>query len=342
MSTFHSPKTIGLSTAAGRIEAADRILITTHTRADGDAVGCVTALIRLLEGRGKNVRAILHETVPARYAFLPDVGALQIWDVDRAAEALSAADLLILVDTCASAQLGDVAESIRSARLPRLAIDHHVTRDDVADEILLDETAGACARIITRLADHAGWSIDADSATLLFVGLMTDTGWLRFSNTHAAELATAARLVEAGARPDELYERLYLQDAEPRVRLIGEVLTSLELLAAGRLAVLRITEDMLSRCGAARDMTEEIINEPQRMGSVVVCVLFVEPEGDGPVRVSFRSKRDVDVAAIARRFGGGGHPRASGAKITGTLEAVHQQVVPVVVRALDGKEPSSE
>lgn len=338
MQSIHDPTIIDVAAAVHRIEEADRIVVTTHARADGDAVGCVAAIDRQLRDRGKEVRSILHEAVPDRYAFLPGVDAMQIWDADRAAEELSAADLLILADTCALAQLGDVAESIRSARLPRLAIDHHVTRDAVADEILLDEQAGACARIITQLADHAGWPIDTDTATLLFTGLMTDTGWLRFSNTHAGELSTAARLVEAGARPNELYEQLYLQDAEPRVRLIGEVLSSFELLADSRLAVLRITEEMLSRCGATRDMTEEIINEPQRIGSVVACVLIVDPENDGPVRVSFRSKREVDVAAIARKFGGGGHPRAAGAKIAGTSDEVYRQVVPVVVRALDMRE----
>lgn len=337
---MNEPRVVDTAAAARRLEGAERILLTTHARADGDAVGCLGALGRMLRQRGKAVASYLHEPLLDRYAFLPETEGLRVWTSAEAA--LAAADLLVLVDTCAANQLGEVAGAIGAAALPRLAIDHHVTRDAVADEILLDEQAGACAQIVTRLADRSGWTIDAETATLLFAGLATDTGWLRFSNAGAAVFATAARLVEAGAQPSDLYERLYLQDTEPRVRLIGEVLRSFELLAGGRLAVMRITREMLARCGATREMTEEIVNEPQRVGSVVACVLLVEPEGDAPVRVSFRSKRDVDVSAIARRFGGGGHPCAAGAKLAGTLEAVYEQVVPAVVRAVDGRETSSE
>ena len=176
---------------------------------------------------------------------------------------------------------------------------------------------------------------DRSSATLLYTGLATDTGWFRFSNADSAAFATGGRLVDAGARPNELYELLYLNEPEPRVRLIGEVLSSFELLAGGRLAVIRLTRDMIARCGATQQMTEDIINEPQRIGSVVACLLLAEPDGEGPVRVSFRSKRDVDVEAIARQFGGGGHARAAGAKIPGTLDVAYEQVVPVLMRALE-------
>jgi bifunctional oligoribonuclease and PAP phosphatase NrnA len=92
---------------------------------------------------------------------------------------------------------------------------------------------------------------------------------------------------------------------------------------------------MLNRCGATREMTEELINEPQRIGSVIACVLIVEPVGDGPVRVSFRSKHGLDVAALAARFGGGGHERAAGARIAGTFASVAQQVIPVVIEAVE-------
>ena len=186
-----------------------------------------------------------------------------------------------------------------------------------------------------HVLEHAGWPIDRQVAGALFTGLATDTGWFRFANADRAVYLTAAKLIKAGASPVELYERLYLSDSAARARLIGAVLSSFELLADGRLAVMRITQEMLNRCGATREMTEEIINEPQRIGSVIVCLLIVEPAGDGPVRVSFRSKRGLDVAAIAARFGGGGHERAAGARIPGTMAAVAAQVIPVLVQAVE-------
>lgn len=341
MSRRDKPRCIDSAATIGRIQAAHSIVLTTHARADGDAVGCVTALRRILRQQDLEAQAYLHEPVLERYGFLPDTERVRIWNVAQAAEVLSGADLLIVVDTCSNAQLGDVAEAIRAASLFKIAIDHHVTRDPIVDEILLDERAGACAQIITRLCDAAGWPIDAESAALLYCGLATDTGWFRFPNADAAAYATAARLVEAGARPNELYEHIYLNDAEPRVRLIGDVLSSFELLADGRLAVMRITREMLKRCGATSEMTEDIINEPQRIGSVIACVLLVEPSGDGPVRVSFRSKRGVDVAGIAQQFGGGGHARAAGARLKGTLEEAYQQIVPVLVRAIEEMEQTN-
>lgn len=318
-----------------RIQAVERIVITTHARADGDAVGCATAFQRVLRQQGKQAQSFLHESVLARYHFLPDVETVQVWNPEEAAVVLSEADLLVLVDTCAASQLGDVAEIIQMAPLAGMAIDHHVTRDPIVDELLLDEQAGACAQIITQLCDRAGWPIDGDTATLLYSGLATDTGWFRFSNADATAYATAARLIEAGAKPNELYEKLYLSDPEPRLRLIGSVLSSFELFADGRLAAIRITRDMLKRCGANGKMTEEIINEPQRIGSVNACVLFMEPADEGPVRVSFRSKHELDVAAIAREFGGGGHARAAGAKIQGGIDDVYQRVLPVMIRAVE-------
>ncbi len=336
------PKRIDCAEAAERIGSARRILITTHARADGDAIGSAAGLQRVLAQRGQQVETFVHEPVPGRYAFLPGVGGLRVWEAGKVAEALADVDLLVIVDTCAASQLGDVGEELSRADVYKLAIDHHLTPGPVADALLLDTSAGACAQIITQLCEQAGWPIDAEAATLLYTGLATDTGWFRFSNADAAAFATAGRLVDAGARPNELYERLYLNEPEPRVRLIGEVLSSFELLADGRLAVIRLTSDMIARCGATQQMTEDIINEPQRIGSVVACLLLAEPDGEGPVRVSFRSKRDVDVEAIARQFGGGGHARAAGAKIPGTLDVAYEQVVPVLVRALEAADGNTE
>ncbi len=336
------PRRIDAAAATARLKAAKRIVITTHVRADGDAVGCATALGRILRQQRKDAAVYVHEPVLDRYTFLlkqsvaqqttPD--AVCIWDVAKAADVIARHDLLVLVDTCSASQLGKIAEAVQRAPVAKLAIDHHVTRDGIVDEILLDETAGACAQIILALCERAGWEIDASAAAMLYAALATDTGWFRFSNADCAVFEAAARLVAAGARPNALYEQLYLNDCEARMRLIGAVLGSFELLADGRLAVIRVTQEMLARCGATREMTEEIINEPQRIGSVVACLLLVEPADDGPVRVSFRSKRGVDVAAIAARFGGGGHERAAGARIPGTIESVARQVLPVMLDAV--------
>lgn len=328
------PDVLDLAATAEAIDSAARIVLTTHARADGDAVGSVAALQRVLRQRGKTVTSYLHESVLGRYAFLTASEPLQVWDQATAAGVLAEADLLLILDTCSVDQLREMAGVIDAAEVYTIAIDHHVTRDPIVSGIYCDETAGATAQIIARLCDHAAWKLDSEAASLLYTGLAMDTGWFRFSNADQAVFTTAARLIDAGARPNELYERLYLSDCEARARLAGAVLTSFELHAGGRLAVIKLTRELIARCGATHDMTEDLINEPQRIGSVLACVLFIEPPTSGLIRVSFRSKRGLDVAALAARFGGGGHARAAGARIRGTMETVTGEVIPAVIEAL--------
>lgn len=323
------PVLIDMSAALARIGAAGRVVITTHARADGDALGCVAAMVRMLAAQGKKATGMIHEAAPPRYAFVSEAAPLGVWTSANAG-AIGECDLMLVVDTCSSAQLGDVAGAIAGAKAARLAIDHHVTRDSVVAEAWVDESAAACAQMITRLADGAGWPIDPQTATLLFTALATDTGWFRFSNATSATYMTAARLIHAGARPNELYERLFLGEIEPRMRLAGAILSTFELRAGGRLAIVKVTREMLARCGATTAMTEDLINEPQRLASVDTCVMLTEPEDGGPVRVSFRSKHLVDVAAVAARFGGGGHARAAGAKVKGQFANVCDEVVRAV------------
>jgi len=331
---MNKPTLIDLPGAIHRISSARQIVLTTHSRADGDAIGSVAAMRRIARQNGKDVVALLHEIVPERYAFLTAGEPLGVWSSDTASSILSRADLLLILDTCSANQLAPLDAMIRASSLAKLAIDHHITRDDIVDEAWVDDRAAACAQIITRLCDEAAWRIDEKTAELLFAGLATDTGWFRFSNADATVFSVAARLIAAGARPNELYERLFLNEITPRARLIGAVMSGFELHANGRLAVARLTRDVIARSGATHQMTEDLINEPQRVGSVMACILCVEPPDDGPIRVSFRSKRDIDVAAIAARFGGGGHARAAGAKINGAIDDVARQVTQAMLAAM--------
>lgn len=328
------PAIITLDAAIQKLKSAKRVLITSHARADGDALACVAAMQRVLRAQGHAAQGYLHEKVGDRYEFVTEVEPLRIWEPGRAAAPLAEHDMLLVVDTCAAVQLGDVAGAIGDAKLAKLAVDHHITRDGIVDEAFVDEAAGACAQLVLRICEEAGWQVDGDTATLLFSGLATDTGWFRFSNADAAVFADAARLIAAGARPNELYERLFLCEILPRIRLMGEVMSTFELLADGRLAIVRVTRDMLARCGATTQMTEDIINEPQRLGSVVACAMITEPEPGEPVRVSMRSKREIDVAKLASAWGGGGHARAAGAKIRGDYETAVATVTQAMLAAI--------
>lgn len=329
------PTLIDVHQTVEKLKSAQRIIITTHARADGDALGSAAGLAHVLQATGKHVETYLHEPVLDRYRFLPDMELMKVWRLDDATATLATADLCVLVDTCSINQIGAIAEPWQSANVPKLAIDHHVTRDAIVDDVWADVTAAATAAMIEQLCNIATWPLDESTATLLFAGLATDTGWFQFSNANDEAFHSAARLVKSGVKPNELYERLYKNDPEARLRLIGEVLRSFDLLADGRLAVIRIDRSMLDRVGATGKLSEEVINEPQRIGTVVAAVLLIEPMRSGePVRVSFRSKRDIDVAEIARQFGGGGHARAAGAKLDMSLDEACRLVIPVLTAAV--------
>jgi phosphoesterase RecJ-like protein len=320
--------------ATRAVEAAGHILVTSHWRPDGDGLGCVIALREALHGLGKQVLAGIPDDVPGRYRFL--TAAESLADFARKPEFLKdfRGDLVIIVDTSCKAQMGPSWPHLQDLQSPRLIVDHHVTHDIPAATELYDPTAGATALVLLDWFAAAGWEFNRAAAEALFVAMATDTGWFRFPNADARLYRAAAELIERhGARPHEMYGQLYMQDSVGRMRLLAAMLGSLEVHADGQLAVCVITREMFARCSAQYWETEDLINEPMRIGGVRVTALLIE-EPDGKVRVSLRSKDAVNVAAIAQGFGGGGHERAAGARTPGPLETTKARVIAAVTREL--------
>lgn len=308
-----------------------RPLLVSHQRPDGDALGALAAMSLILHRHGAEPAVVLFAPLPDRYGFLRTDGQWHLWERDR--EALGArSDGVVILDTCALSQLEPIADFL--AQAPRtLVIDHHATRDAIAtragDLRLFDETASATSLIVAEWIESIGEALNALLATALFTGIATDCGWFRFANTDARTLRMAAQLVEAGADASGIYDALHQQDPPARLRLIARLLSSLELKAGGKLAVLYLRSADFAAAGADTSMTEDLINEATRLGSTEATLLFVE-QPDHAVRVNFRSKRWLDVSKIAQRFGGGGHARAAGAHIHGTWN----DVVPLVIRSV--------
>jgi len=316
---------------AERLAGWKRPLLVTHRRADGDAIGGLVALRSILRRLGQEPRALLFEPPPPRYEWLAGSDPLEVLAAGNLSS-LDGADGVVIVDTCSFAQLEPVADWLRASGLPRMAVDHHVTRDVPADDCLIDETASAACLILLEWAEALEWPLDEDARMGLFVGISTDTGWFRFANTDSRTLAAIARLTNGGIRPADVFERVYQTESAARFRLLGATLGNVELFDDDRLSVMTISPEMFARCGANSTDTDDFINYPLQIGRVNASVLLVE-QGDGVIRASFRSKPpgpdrpDVDVAAVAADFGGGGHRRAAGARITGPLEEVKRRVV---------------
>jgi len=172
--------------------------------------------------------------------------------------------------------------------------------------------------------------MDQKIAACLFLAIASDTGWFQFSNTKPETMRVAAELMEAGVDTDRMYQLLYQNERAERVKLQTRAIQSLELLEAGKLAVMKIRKSDFEETAGRVGDTENVINWPLQVRSVGVSILLVEQPEGGPIRVSLRSKGEVDVARFAEKFGGGGHARASGCKLNGSLEDVEGKLVAAI------------
>jgi phosphoesterase RecJ-like protein len=326
------PTTDDYRAAAQLVLSWDKPLLLTHERPDGDALGCLLALADTLRRQGRQPVAALYAPAPARYAFLDGLDNLQV--IATADDpGLAGVDGVVVMDTCARGQLTPVADWLAAGSVPVVALDHHRTRDLPATRYLIDPESAAAALLLHDWIRSAGWELSTAACTGLFVGIATDTGWFRYSNTSAACLRAAADLVGRGVDIDHLHQALYQSDSIAMIRARAVAQSGLTLHADDALAITSVSRAMLAEVGATPADLEDVVNLPMSAARVRVSAILVET-GDGVIKCSFRGKGEVDVAALAAGFGGGGHARAAGARISGTLSEVRKQVVAAVTTAL--------
>ncbi len=318
------------SKVASALQRANSIVLVTHVHPDGDALGSMAALARAATTAGKTADAIACDDLPWRYDFL--VADWKPSPRSRFAELADKADVICVIDTCATSQLGDLAEPILARKDKVVVIDHHTTPDEIGATQWTDSSAAAAGVMIGELLDELAWPIDLPIAEALATAILTDTGWLRFSNTDGRCLRQFARLVDAGVQTDTLYRRLYERDRAERTRLMARMLTGMELHCDGRLAVMTIRQSDFAETGARPSETENLINEALRIDSVAAVVLLVE-QAD-MIRASLRSRGEFNVAEVASQFGGGGHARAAGCKRPGDLDEFKQLLTDACRKAL--------
>jgi phosphoesterase RecJ-like protein len=315
-----------------------RVLLTTHVRPDGDALGTTAALALGLRHKGVDAEVLLLSHLPRKYAFVYQDHGIVHHDVEQGWPAggfpFDRFDALLVADTGTWSQLPGLQERIANWRAPKLVLDHHLTQQDWADVKLVNTEAAAAAEVAAELLDAWGVPFDAAIATALYLGIATDTGWFMFANTRPYTLRLAARLMEAGVDTERIYQLLYQNERAERIALQTRAQQSLALLEGGRLATMRVRKADFEQTRAAVPDTENLINIPLQIRTVEASVLFVEQPEGGPVRVSLRSKGGIDVAKFAEQFGGGGHARASGLKLDAPFDDAYATVVAAIARAM--------
>lgn len=317
-----------ISQIADRLRQSRRVVVTTHQKPDGDAVGSALAAVRALTSLG--IEAQLWLLPPVGEVFMKVIGDTPCHLAGGRHLPPADADLILVTDTGARSQLADLAVYLAERHERVCIIDHHIQGDATISPCrVVRPEAAAASEIVAELVETLGVRLTPEIATPLYLGVATDTGWFRFSNTSPRAFRTAAKMLDAGVDHPRLYRLIEQTDRPERLRLLARALGSLELHNNGRVAVLSLRAEDFEETGAGPDDTHGFSDSPHCVGTVEVVALLSETER-GTVKISLRSKQSadpVDVNAIAGQFGGGGHARASGAKMKGTIPEVKTAVL---------------
>lgn len=326
MTTMPEPGAAEAALEAIRTEVARgrSFLLTSHARPDGDSIGSQLAMAFALRALGKRVRIVNRDQPPPSYLALPGVETIEY------AEQITGEFDAVFVMECSDIGRPGVA-GLERYRI--INVDHHLGNTGYGAVNWFDESAAACAEMVSDIIDALGVPYSAEIGTHLYLAILTDTGSFRHSNITARTFEICRRVAAAGVSPAAISRIVYDSSHIGRLRLIGSVLDGMQLEAEGRVAVLQVDEAMLTRTGCAPHDSDGLINMPLTANEIQV-VVFLKPQAEGPVRVSLRSKDDVDVRQVALQFGGGGHKNAAGLTAHGPIDQVRADVVRRVIHAL--------
>ena len=313
--------------AAARLKEAGSVLILCHKNPDGDTLGCASALYHALASLGRTAAVLCADPIPPRFGYLRP--RLYRGDFEPA--------LTVAVDVASLQLLGAVAQTTAGPRRVDLCIDHHAGNSGYAQYSLVDPDAAAAAELLCDVIEAMGVRLTPQIAACLYTGLATDTGCFRFANTTARTHRVAAGLIEAGARVEELNTILFATRSRGQMEAERIARSHLTYELEGRCAVIWLDRDETAASGADPADLDELTALPIGIEGVQVGLTFRQLPG-GSWRVSIRTAKGVDACAIARRLGGGGHLRAAGCELLGTLDNARQAVLAEARAVLDAGE----
>jgi phosphoesterase RecJ-like protein len=297
------------------LEQGRRFLVTSHARPDGDAVGSMLACGAMLQQLGKQADIVSNDRVPLIYTCLP--GASQVRCISQMEGDYDA----VIVLECDGLERTGIA-GLEGQRI--INIDHHATGHDFGDVNWIDRKACAVAEMVYELALAAGARITPDIATCIYAAVLTDTGSFCYGNTDEHTFELARELVLHGANPKAIAQDIYFCNPTSKILLLGSALSNLK--REGRIAWMWVTHNDMVRANAAEEDCEGIVNYGISIAGVEVAA-FLRELPDHRVRVSLRSKGQIDVAQAAEHFGGGGHKNASGCTLPGPLHAAADRIL---------------
>jgi phosphoesterase RecJ-like protein len=305
------------------INEGQSFLITAHVRLDGDALGSELALYLMLRELGKNVVVYNQDHTPERYRFLPAAQNI-VHDINN----IEQYDVGIILDCSELARVGDEAESIGKIK-KLINVDHHVSNNGFCSLKMLDAQASSTGELLFRLMREMRVNMSRDICTNLYAAIITDTGNFRYSSTRKETFWAAGDLVENGADPQWISEYIYENDSPARLKLLAKALETLSLDLKNKVGSLVVTQKALQETGASWELTEGFVDIPRTVRGIEVSVLYTQ-RGDNNFKLSLRSKADVNVEKVAKKFGGGGHVHASACWMKGDIESIKSQIIKAI------------
>ncbi len=315
------------------IDTHERFVISSHVRPDADAVGSELALASVLERLGKQVRIINPSDLPESLLFLDPTGRILCLNRSATAENVLDAEVHIVIDTSSWAQLLDVGRAWKQSSAVKVVIDHHLSADSIGGMEFKDPSAEASGALVFEMCEALGYEISREMVLPLYCAIATDTGWFRFSSTSSRTLRMAARLIDLGAQPDVIYQRLYENYSLARVRLAGCTLGRITLECEGRLAYTWIELADFAATGASPADTDDLVNECLTIKGTECAFIAIE-QRNHTIKISLRSRTDLNVAEVAEQFGGGGHRQAAGAILPGGMAQARKRMIEALEAAL--------
>ena len=322
---------MSLKQAASCIKNNKNFLITSHTNLEGDALGSELAFLRLIKVLGKKATVVNEDGLSPVYKFLPGVNKIIKFKENLTADKF---DCFVLLDCADPTRCGKVFKMSRSNK-PILNIDHHISNEAFGKVNWVEPGYSSCCEMIYKLYKELRVPLDKDTALLLYVGMLTDTGSFHYSNTTSVTHKIVSELLSFNLDVAGIYKKVYQNLAFEDMQLLMAILPTMKRLYEGRLVWFQINKNLLKNRTISFDLTEQILTLARTINNVEVIVLFKEALGKKKeVRVNFRSQGRVDVNKVARFFGGGGHKTASGATVKGSLGEVRRRVLAKIKQSL--------
>lgn len=322
---------MSLKKVIASLKKNNSFLVTSHISLEGDALGSELAIYRLLMKLGKRAIVVNEDGLPYGYDFLPDLDKLHIRS--RVPQSLKF-DCFLAVDCSDLNRMGGVYK-LNNEKKPVVNIDHHISNSKFGDINWVEPGASSSSEMVYKLYKALKVPLDKDSATLLYTGMLTDTGSFHYPNTSSFTHKAVSDLLKYKLDISTIYKSVYEDIPFRDLKLLAQLLPCVKLFAKGRLACCVIRGGVLKKKKLSFDLTEHVLSYARSIKGVEVVALLKQNFGrKGEVRVNLRSQGKVDVNRIAAYFGGGGHKTASGATLRGNIETIRRKVIRKIEESL--------